>query len=287
VVDQAAPKRSNLAERLLTAAVVAPFLLWTLYLGPSWAFPIVVGLTALLGAAELFAMVAPRHGLTMLWGVAATAGVITTLWAGRVDPLAGLHADPGGGSRSLIALLIALTVGGLTTTLVGAEPIDRAAQRAGWAVAGPLYMGALFGALGLLFQRPYGGSWVVFAMLCGFWSDTGGYFVGRAWGKTPLNRVSPKKTVEGSIGGLAASLVGGLLAHFWFLPVLGLLPAVLLSLGAAAAGQVGDLCESLIKRSTDVKDSGNILPGHGGILDRSDALVFASAVVWAYAEFLH
>ena len=92
--------------------------------------------------------------------------------------------------------------------------------------------------------------------------------------------------IAAAAAALAASLVGGLLAHFWFLPVLPLVDAIVLSVVAAAAGQVGDLCESLIKRSTDVKDSGTILPGHGGILDRSDALLFASAAVWVYAEFI-
>jgi phosphatidate cytidylyltransferase len=102
-------------------------------------------------------------------------------------------------------------------------------------------------------------------------------------GKTRLYvAVSPNKTVEGSIGGLLGALLGGLIAHFWFLPSLGLVAAVVLSLVAAALGQLGDLCESLIKRSTGVKDSGTLLPGHGGFLDRVDALVFTSATVYFY-----
>ena len=85
-VAEAAPKRSNLVERLLTAAVLVPFVLWLLYLAPSWAFPVVAALTALGGVWELSAMVAPGHGLMRLWTVGATASVIATLWAGRVDP---------------------------------------------------------------------------------------------------------------------------------------------------------------------------------------------------------
>jgi phosphatidate cytidylyltransferase len=96
--------------------------------------------------------------------------------------------------------------------------------------------------------------------------------------------VSPKKTVEGSLGGLGGGLFGGVLAHFWFLRELALPNAIVLSLLATAFGQAGDLCESLIKRSVGVKDSGTILPGHGGILDRSDAMLFSAAVIWAYVS---
>jgi phosphatidate cytidylyltransferase len=170
--------------------------------------------------------------------------------------------------------------------LIKVEPVNHVAARAGWSIAGPLYLGALFGVIALLFSHPHGGEWVLLAMLYAFWSDTFGYFVGRRFGKHPLYpAVSPKKTVEGSIGGLGGALLGGLIAHFWFLPSLPLLDAFVLSIVAAAAGQAGDLCESLIKRSTGVKDSGTLLPGHGGILDRVDALLFAAAIVYLYAAW--
>ena len=120
-------------------------------------------------------------------------------------------------------------------------------------------------------------------MLCGFISDTAGYFVGRHWGKHPLMpSVSPKKTIEGSIAGLAGGVASGIVAHFWFLPELALLPAIVLSLAATAMGQAGDLCESVVKRATGVKESGGVLPGHGGILDRADAMLFSAATIYAY-----
>jgi len=95
--------------------------------------------------------------------------------------------------------------------------------------------------------------------------------------------VSPKKTIEGSIGGLAGSVVGAVVASYWYLPELPIEHAVPLALVAGALGQAGDLCESLIKRSCGVKDSGSIVPGHGGILDRIDALMFTAAAAWVYA----
>jgi phosphatidate cytidylyltransferase len=262
--------RSNLALRLLTAAVTVPLILYSLFAGPPWLFPSLTALVCLLGSFELFTMVAPAHLSLRLWGVCATLLVFAR--ASDVLP-----------ERWTVPVLVAVTCSGLLITLARAAPVESAGLRSGWALAGPLYLGSLFGAIVLLFKHPQGGEWVVLAMLYAFWSDTAGYFVGRSFGKHRLYPVvSPKKTVEGSLGGLGGALVGGLIAHFWFLPELPLLNAIVLSLVAAAAGQAGDLCESLIKRSVGVKDSGKLLPGHGGILDRVDALLFTSAVVFLY-----
>jgi phosphatidate cytidylyltransferase len=120
-------------------------------------------------------------------------------------------------------------------------------------------------------------------LMFAWFSDTGGYFAGRFLGKHKLyEAVSPKKTVEGALGGLAGSVIGALLAHFWYLPSIPLVHAIVLALLAGALGQAGDLGESLVKRSTGVKDSGQIVPGHGGVLDRVDALLLTSAVVYLY-----
>jgi phosphatidate cytidylyltransferase len=270
----AAGAPSNLALRLLTAAVFAPLILYSLYLGPWWGFPLIAAIACGLGASELFAMVAPRHPLLRIYGVLASLVVF------------GLIAMPAA-QEWLPLAMITLTCLGLALGLHAPEPVEQAAVRMGWTVAGPLYMGALFGALAALFAREHGGSWVVLALVCGFFSDTAGYFVGRRFGKRPLAPlVSPKKTVEGAIGGLAGGMAGGVLAHFTILPVLPLGHAIVLSLVATAFGQMGDLSESLIKRSVGVKDSGTLLPGHGGILDRSDAMLFSVAIVWLYVTLL-
>jgi phosphatidate cytidylyltransferase len=270
----AAGAPSNLALRLLTAAVFAPLILYSLYFGPWWGFPLIAAIACGLGAHELFAMIAPRHWLLRVYGVAASLVVF------------GLVALPEA-QRWVLASLITLTGTGLAIGLRDPEPIEHAAARMGWAVAGPIYIGALFGALASLFGRDHGGSWVVLALVFAFFSDTAGYFVGRRFGKRPLAPVvSPKKTVEGALGGLAGGLAGGLIAHFTILPVLPLGHAIVLSLIATAFGQLGDLSESLIKRSVGVKDSGTILPGHGGVLDRSDALLFTAATVWLYVTLL-
>jgi phosphatidate cytidylyltransferase len=117
-----------------------------------------------------------------------------------------------------------------------------------------------------------------------WWGDTGGYFAGRFLGKHKLYAaVSPNKTVEGAVGGLVGSVAGALAASLGFLRAVPLSHSIPLAILAGVLGQAGDLGESLIKRSTGVKDSGAIVPGHGGILDRVDALLMASITVYMYA----
>jgi phosphatidate cytidylyltransferase len=124
-------------------------------------------------------------------------------------------------------------------------------------------------------------------MFLSWLADTGGYFAGRAFGKRKLyEKVSPKKTVEGAIGGLLGATAGAVFTSLVLLPELPVAHAVALGLVGGALGQMGDLTESLVKRATGVKDSGSIVPGHGGILDRIDALFFTSAITWLYATYL-
>jgi phosphatidate cytidylyltransferase len=114
-------------------------------------------------------------------------------------------------------------------------------------------------------------------------ADTGGYFFGRFLGKRKLyEAVSPKKTRAGFVGALIGAEVGGLLGHFLYLRSIPLEHVVPLALVAGALGQCGDLVESLLKRSTGIKDSGSIVPGHGGMLDRIDALIIVAPVVYLY-----
>ncbi|HWV35674.1 MAG TPA: phosphatidate cytidylyltransferase [Thermomicrobiales bacterium] len=129
--------------------------------------------------------------------------------------------------------------------------------------------------------------WLLLAILVTWLSDTAAYLVGRSVGRTPLlPRVSPKKTIEGAIGGFIAAGLTALICILAFgidiNPLTGLIVGVLLG----GIGMIGDLCESLIKRKAGVKDSGTLIPGHGGVLDRIDALVFVIITTWLLVPFL-
>jgi phosphatidate cytidylyltransferase len=151
---------------------------------------------------------------------------------------------------------------------------------------GPLFIAVPLTLLALL-QKLEGPSFVLLAIGFAWISDTGGYFAGRFLGKHKLyEAVSPKKTIEGSIGGLLAAVAWAVVGSFTFSKVVPIAHAIPLALVASALGQAGDLGESLIKRSTGVKDSGQIVPGHGGILDRVDALIVTSTIVFLYRMWI-
>ena len=132
-----------------------------------------------------------------------------------------------------------------------------------------------------------GTQWIFLLLCIIFAGDTGAYYVGRNFGRRKLcPSVSPGKTVEGALGGIAANIVIGALAKIILLPDLGWAMSLLLFVCAGIAGQAGDLFESMLKRSAGIKDSSNILPGHGGILDRIDALIMAGPVAYFFKLFV-
>ncbi len=266
----ASERARNLALRLATAAVLVPVLLWLLFWGPPAAF-LAVGLLAT-GAAgwELGAMVPDARAVDRLWTVLASVGLA-----------AGWRLAPSVAVVHVVGL--AVVVGAVLLGLGAASSEQRAAARAGWLLGGPLYVGATMAALLGLHAQPHGGRWVVLAMTLAWIGDTSAYAAGLTMGRRKLApRLSPKKTVEGAVGGLLGSLAAALFAAFVYLPELPAVAAVLLGLLGGAAGQAGDLFESLLKRAAGLKDSGRLLPGHGGLLDRIDALLVTASATWAF-----
>ncbi|MDY0093942.1 MAG: phosphatidate cytidylyltransferase [Candidatus Vecturithrix sp.] len=149
---------------------------------------------------------------------------------------------------------------------------------------GICYVVWLFNHLTFLRALPHGKHFVFYLLLIIWSGDTGAYYTGSFFGKHKLAPViSPKKTLEGALGGTAASVIASLIAKLTFLPLLSYTHALVLALLMAVIAQLGDLCESMLKRSANVKDSGTLLPGHGGILDRVDGVMFAAPVLYYYA----
>ena len=272
VAEDGPKRKSGTALRVISVLPLIPGILWLMFRGPRWAFHIFVLTAITIASWELMSMKLPAKLRPI--GVANTVGFAAAIVFGV--------------SASWLHLtLLAIVVVALLCSLAWPNPIEGASGRAGWLIAGPIYIGATLSAVDLVHGLPNGGAWVLLTMVLAWASDTSAYFVGRKLGRTKLYpSISPKKTVEGALGGLAGSVVGAVVLQHWLLPEMPVGHAVLLALVAGCLGQAGDLLESLLKRSSGVKDSGGILPGHGGLLDRVDALMFTAPVTWAYATLV-
>ena len=167
--------------------------------------------------------------------------------------------------------------------LFSPRPVEGAVEDISATFMGIFYVAILFSFQIAIRMGTNGRQWLVFLYFVIWASDIGAYSIGIPFGKHRLyEKVSPKKSIEGLIGALTASAGMALLCRIWFMPPLGLWEAVMLGLALASVGTLGDLTESLLKRAAGVKDSGNLIPGHGGILDRMDSMMFAAPVLFYY-----
>jgi phosphatidate cytidylyltransferase len=266
--------RSNLTIRIATAVVAFPLLLWAIFGCPPWVWYLIVVTAVVVGTLELFAMTHPGDRVAQGIGAATALGVSLSLYFFASD------------ARVVLTLLLAVPVLGMLIPLWRLGDIPTAGLRMMAGIAGPLYLGGLLTTSGML-RRDLGSSgagYVLFSLGIAWLADTGGYFFGRFLGRAKLYAaVSPKKTQAGFVGALFGAMLAALGARSWLLPHIPLGAALCLGLLAGALGQLGDLSESLLKRSTGNKDSGWILPGHGGLLDRIDALLIVSPIVYGYA----
>ncbi len=273
----------NLAQRALVAVVAVPILLVVLYYHRIEPTFVLVFAAALVAMHEFFAMTLPaedRRPALIMGAVAVSA----FFW---LNPATAAHYGDrhfmalAGTLGQLPAIAIAVIAPGLYY-LFRFREIPTVAMRLTATVTGIVYAGFLTMCLALL--KSLGNGDAVLVVLIVAWvSDTGGYFAGRFLGKTKLyEAVSPKKTWAGAWGGLAGALIGVAVLKLVSATELTWLDVVLLAIPGGVLGQTGDLAESLIKRAVGVKDSGALLPGHGGILDRIDAVLFIAPYVYLY-----
>lgn len=253
-------------RRVLSALLLLLPFLAVVQLGSPLHFHLLLSLAILLCAWE-FAWLCPVGASRGMAGVTAVAS-LAWQWA----MIAGL-------APTLIAPLVAVVV--LVRAVGGDEDFRTVALRAAWTVFGVAYTAGLFSYASLLRESPDGRQFVYFAALTTWAGDIGAYYVGSRLGRRPLaRRVSPRKTVEGALGGIAAAVLIGVLGSGSIWPRFSLGAAIWVGILLALIGILGDLSESVIKRAAGVKDSGALIPGHGGVLDRLDSLIFCAPALY-------
>ncbi len=268
--------RKNLALRVASGLVLFPLAVWFTIVG-GLPFALLAGGAAAVAASELI----------LMFGAAGVAEVFGMVVAG-VMPVAALYSEDSNLFPPWVApaLAFALLVL-LSAFLFRRERLETIPPRIATVALSWLYCGLLVATV--VGVRRIGVGWVILAFVVTWANDTFAYFAGHALGRhRMLERISPKKTWEGFAGGAVGSVVGALVTR-WILPELEVLtPAqmVVVGIGGAILGPLGDLCESLVKRAAGVKDSGRIIPGHGGLLDRIDALLFVAPWVYVWAAYV-
>ena len=264
--------------RILTSLVGLPILFVIIKHLPPGVFLTLVAAAVVLGCYEFYAL-AERRGLRphkvlgAIFGVAAACSFIderleataVLCAAALLIPMAAMIRGRHGGSG------LPEAIGGISVTLFSV-----------------LYVGLLMGySVALLSDGGERGRDLTVLLFWVVWlSDAGAYVIGSMWGRHKLApAISPGKTIEGAAGALVAAVVAALIAKAWIFTRLTLSQAVILGLLLGFSGMIGDLAESLIKRAASVKDSGWLFPGHGGMLDRADSLLFAAPVLFYYQKY--
>jgi len=261
--------------RITTALLGIPLLILIIAFGRPWhLFTLLVLLVTVIALGEYFCMAFAQARGQRYFGV----------FLGFFVSLAMLI--PGLAQPDL--LLGPVAVAALCSYLFLGGGLELRYRHLGWTLLGIIYLGYLFPHIVLVYRAPQGTQWVFFLLLVSTTGDTASYFTGMAIGKRKLYPdVSPNKTIEGAAGGAVASVLVGTLGAVFLLPTLAWLEAALVAMGVNILAQTGDLFESWIKRVFQVKDSGKLLPGHGGMLDRIDSFIFPAVFMAHYVRLLH
>lgn len=257
--------------REITAAIASPIAIWLIGWSHEYVFDATIALIAVLALHEFLAL-----GKAKGYDVPIVLCALIMLVIMGAFILHDLSVE--------IGMFTALLVIPASYVFSSKKPLEDSLPSSAIAVLATTYVGMLGGSLIRLRNDFPEGSKLVFFLLLVVWlGDTGAYYVGRNFGKRKLSpRISPKKTVEGLAGGIATSVITAIVIHFTFFKTFPLLHAIIAGMILSFAGVIGDLAESMWKRSAEVKDSGTLLPGHGGFLDRFDSILFTAPILYCY-----
>jgi len=260
-----------LGARVLSALVAIPLLFIVIWFGDPW-YSLVVAGCALWGVLEFYHLASsPQVRPLTLFGILGTLLLVLNA-----------HAE-GYFTAPLISAVVLFSL----IWLLFRFEVEGAFNNWLWTLAGMLYVGWLLSYFVLLRNLNQGREWVLLALFSTFAVDTCAFFVGRVWGRHKLAPlISPGKSWEGAVGGLVGGLVASLALAFVLRLPMAWWQALFLGLLVSVFAQLGDLSESMLKRSAGVKDAGKLIPGHGGILDRLDSIVFTVVVVYYYVVWV-
>ncbi len=260
-------------RRIYTVLVLAPLLYAVIRYLPPLAFSGVVVLAGALALFEFYRLCFSDRSHSWLIGIGLTGFAALILGTHRPD--------------IIVPTLLAILVGIISVPLLSRSPLEQSLRDGAMTLFGVLYLGLTLGPLSMTRLLPLG-EWLIFFLLLVTWaSDTGAYYVGTLCGRHRLApTISPKKTVEGLVGGLISAIMVAYAARWWFLPELSGLDCLVLATLLTITGLWGDLTESAMKRSVGIKDSGGVLPGHGGMLDRLDSLLFSAPAFYYYVTMV-
>ena len=262
-------------KRWCTGAAIGLPVLACVAVGPAWSWCLLVSVAAAIGLWELHGLLFP-DSLSRKWKFVSFA-------AGLLLPIGTYSCGIAGLNLALFASFFAALFIMMLSAPLDRDEIGRIALLAfAW-----LYLPYFISFVILVGNAPQGRLWIIFVLVVIVAGDAGAYHVGVRIGRHRLYEVvSPKKSVEGAIGGLFSSLLTGTIFGSIFLSHVSLARLLLYSVVVASAGQIGDLIESMLKRNSGKKDSSHLLPGHGGILDRLDSMIFAFPVMWALLKWV-
>jgi phosphatidate cytidylyltransferase len=284
---------SGTATRVLTAAVLIPAVVAVVWWGPIWLVAALGGLVALLALLEFFSLGARVNLRAYRWWTCLCAlGIFFQQWnasaaqSWTIGRNLRLTQSPAMPELPLELVFFVFLVGCAATLFASQRPLAGAMGDVGISSAGLVFIALpLSSVVRIHALDRIGPKLLLFTLVLVWVGDTLAYFVGRSFGRLPMaTQLSPKKTWEGA----AANLLGSAIVAVAFFRWLNIdaFQAVVMACLANVAGQAGDLLKSAYKRGAGVKDSGTLLPGHGGILDRIDALILAAPVVWYYFRFV-